>query len=127
MSAMRRGLVAGSAAAAIAVSACAKPAEDPQESQRREETSISLMKFNLRDLATAEDVYHKHSGTYVAAALLPNFVQTENVSVTVLAATRTGWSAVAHHPGTARTCAFFLGTAPPPIAGEPEGHPECTP
>ena len=46
-------------------------------------------------------------------------------TVTISAATGTGWSATSKNTATTKTCGIFVGSATPPVTGEAEGAPTC--
>ena len=93
--------------------------------------AISAMKADLRNLVSAEESYFADYTVYTSSlpnlqnAPNPYFRGSEPVSIILGPATATGWSATAAHPASTRTCAVFVGTATPPLAGMNEGEPRC--
>jgi len=90
---------------------------------------LSLMKGDLRNLATAQEAYSGDNGAYYggavpAAALV--YSPSVGVTITVVEATASGWSATATSPQIPRTCAIFFGSAAPLAPATVEGRVACT-
>jgi len=94
-------------------------------------TAMSVMKGDLRNLATAQEGYYGDNNVYYngplpAAALLYN--PSQGVTITINNADNTGWAATASYPSiTPRTCALFQGSVSPPAPATVEGQVACTP
>ena len=94
-------------------------------------TAMSVMKGDLRNLATAQEGYYGDNNVYYggalpAAALLYN--PSQGVTITVNNADNTGWAATASYPSiTPRTCALFQGSVSPAAPATVEGQVACTP
>ena len=94
-------------------------------------TALSVMKSDLRNLATTQEGYYGDNNVYYngplpAAALLYN--PSQGVTITITNADNTGWAATASYPSiTSRTCALFQGTVSPPAPATVEGQVACTP
>jgi hypothetical protein len=92
------------------------------------------MKSDLRNAATAQEGYFADNQTYLSGtatniagvatplAAMGNYTPSSGVTVTFTASAGTGWSAVATHNATTKTCAVFIGVAavaPATVDGEP--------
>ena len=103
--------------------------------------AMAIMRADLHSLVNAQESYFADHASYarrveaLRAAALPYVPDSFDV-VTLTAASDSGWSATARRaipPARARTagaaslktCGIFVGRAPPPLAGEPEGEPRC--
>jgi prepilin-type N-terminal cleavage/methylation domain-containing protein len=115
----------------------------PKFANTKEKAYLASMKSDLKNLATAEEGHFADNQAYLAgtasniggvagtglknAAGTEIFVPSAGVTVTVTAAapaagTAAGWSAVASHSATSKTCAMFINVAavaPATIDGEP--------
>jgi type IV pilus assembly protein PilA len=102
----------------------------PKFSNSKERAIVSQMKSDLRNMVTAQESYFSDAHTYyngpIPAAGLA-YGPSGNGVVALLNVTATGWAATASNPGTARTCAIFMGTATPPAPAATEGLVACTP
>ena len=103
----------------------------PKFASTKEQAYLSNMKSDLRNLATAQEVYSgDNNGAYYNGAV-PNAALVYNPSASVTIAlsnvTATGWGATAQVPGmTLRTCAIYLGTGGPLGPATIEGLIACT-
>ena len=98
----------------------------PKFARTKEKAYVASMKADLRNLASAEEVYAMgNAGAYFPAATgvtnapadsvkAPGYAPTTGVSVDILAPVSGGWSATATHVSTNRTCGIFMGSASPP-------------
>ena len=98
----------------------------PKFANTKEKAYVAAMKSDLRNLVTAEESYFADNVTYTTSTTNMNFGPSTGVTVTVGAATGTGWSATAKHNATSKTCGIFVGSATAPISGANEGEPKCT-
>jgi hypothetical protein len=75
------------------------------------------MRYDLRNLATAQEAYFTDYQLYAASiSVLGNRIQlSTNVSVEIDSATSTGWGATATHTQTSRSCII----ASSPTGGTP--------
>jgi type IV pilus assembly protein PilA len=89
----------------------------PKFSATKEQVYVSEMKSDLRNMATAQEVYSADNSVYYngpvpAASLL--YKPSPGVTITLQNVTVTGWGATASVPGlTPRTCAIYQGTGGP--------------
>ncbi len=96
----------------------------PKFASTKEKAYLAAMKSDLRNGATAEEGYFADYQTYlsgtatnkagVATPLTPmgDYTPSPEITVTFTATAGTGWSAVATHSATTKTCAIFIGVAP---------------
>ncbi len=113
----------------------------PKFAATKEKAYLASMKSDLRNLATSEEGYFADNTAYatMTATNLPPaaaapwivggvnlFTPSSGVSITATAVAG-GWSAIATHSSTAKTCAIFVGTAPAVAPATTEGEPKCTP
>ena len=101
----------------------------PKFSATREKAYVAAMKADLRNLATAQDLYYANDNDgngetdYTYSAALPaDFSESEGVTVTVGGADQEGWSATATHAALAGVgCAVFYGSGANAAAATPGG------
>ncbi len=89
--------------------------------------NAASLRADLRNLASAQEAYfHEHSWYTTDTAAL-TLKGSPGVQLTILDATRGGWSARATHPQSyPLTCTIFAGFVPtPPVPGDPEGVVTC--
>jgi prepilin-type N-terminal cleavage/methylation domain-containing protein len=102
----------------------------PKFRNSKERAIISQMKSDLRNMVTAQESFIADAATYYNGPV-PSptmaYGPSQNVTVTLSNVTNTGWSAVATSTSTTRTCAIFIGTAPPPVPATTPGVAACTP
>jgi prepilin-type N-terminal cleavage/methylation domain-containing protein len=101
----------------------------PKFSTTKGQAYLSLMKGDLRNLATAQEAYSGDNGTYYggavpAAALV--YSPSVGVTINIVVATASGWSARATTPQTSRVCSIYLGSAPPLGPATVEGRVGCS-
>ena len=93
----------------------------PKFSATREKAYFAAMKSDVKNLASQQEIYYSDNYLYIPDASALGFSQSEGVTVTIGAATGTGWSASSSHSGTTQTCAVFYGdaaaVAPATVAG----------
>ncbi len=72
----------------------------------RERALVATMKYDLRNVATAQEAYFVDFQLYApSTAVLGNRLRVStNVSVTIDSATGSGWGATATHSQSARSC-----------------------
>ena len=86
----------------------------PKFSATREKAYYAAMKSDLKNLASQEEIFYADGYTYSTDLGALGFSESEGVTVTVGAATATGWSAVATHAALAsQGCAIYYGDATP--------------
>jgi prepilin-type N-terminal cleavage/methylation domain-containing protein len=84
----------------------------PRFNHMKQRANVATMQTALKNLGQAEETYFAEHGVYTAALDSLNFTPSADMTLTVLEATNTGWSATITHPtAVPRKCAFFLGTA----------------
>jgi len=91
----------------------------------KERAHLVSMKSDLRNLVTAEEAYASAGAGYTTTLSALSFGTSPAVTVTIVAADSTGWSATATHNATTRTCGIYMGTGTPPMAGANAGEALC--
>lgn len=101
----------------------------PKFSATKEKAYVAKMKSDLRNLATAQEAYYYDNSTYYSGAV-PGpglaFDPSSGVLIVLSGVTATGWAGRATHlqaPG--RSCALFVGTAPPVAPATTDGEVAC--
>jgi type IV pilus assembly protein PilA len=86
----------------------------------KEKAYVTTMKSDLRNLATAEGIYFADYQTYTTSLATAQYKTSAGVTVTIGAATSTGWSATASHGSTSKTCTLTYGSG-----SATDGQPVC--
>jgi prepilin-type N-terminal cleavage/methylation domain-containing protein len=109
----------------------------PKFASTKEKAYLASMKSDLRNGATAEEgffadnqVYSGGTGKNLAGVATPiaamgNFTPSAGVTITFTPTGGTGWSAVASHSATTKTCSIYIGVAAVAPATV-DGEPKCT-
>ena len=95
----------------------------PKFANTKEKAYVAAMKSDLRNMATAQESYFADNQTYTTSLTAMNFNPSVGVTVTVGAASGTGWKASTTHSATTKTCEIGFGSDT--IAGVPEGSVHC--
>jgi prepilin-type N-terminal cleavage/methylation domain-containing protein len=93
----------------------------PRFANTKGKANVAAVKSDLRNLANAQEAYFYQHSTYAPNLALLNLNQSPGVTLTLVEATATGWSASAVHPAAVPvTCAVYYGTAAavPPATAE---------
>lgn len=102
----------------------------PKFGSTKERAYLAKMKSDLRNLATAQESYLGDNQVYYGGAI-PNaaisFTPSTGVTVTMVTATASGWSATTAFTGTPKTCALSYGSAAPIAPATAEGLIACDP
>ncbi len=91
----------------------------PKFSNTRERAYIAAMKTDLRNLAVAQEAHSAENGTYYTGAIPDpgfNFAVSQGVSITLSNVSTGGWSALATHGATDKTCSIYYGSLAVPLA-----------
>ena len=102
----------------------------PKFSNSKERAIISQMKSDLRNMVTAQESYFSDAATYYNGPLpgpAMAYGPSQNVTIALSNVTATGWAAVASSTSSSRTCAIYIGAAPPPAPATSPGVTACTP
>ena len=106
----------------------------PKFSSTKEKAYLASMKSDLRNLATTQEGYFAEHQVYVGGTAtnrgttqtpLEGFVPSAGVQVVAGATGGTGWSAIASHSQTTKTCSIFIGVSAVSPATV-DGEPKCT-
>jgi type IV pilus assembly protein PilA len=101
----------------------------PKFANGKERAIVTSMRGDLHNLLAAQEGYFSNANTYYNGPLpgtLP-YNTSAGVTVTLSGVTAAGWAATATHFATSRSCAIFVGSAPPPPPATAEGQIACTP
>ena len=88
----------------------------PKFGKTREKAYFKAMMSDLRNMQAQQEVYYSNPAnnyTYSSStANLPDFAQSQGVTVSVSTAGQTGWGATSSHAALAatQTCAVYVGT-----------------
>ena len=102
----------------------------PKFGNGKERAMVSAMRSDLHNLVTAQEAFFTNGLVYYNGPVPdPSFTYnvSENVSITLVNVSASGWGATATHSGSTRTCAVFVGTGGPVAPAVQEGIPTCTP
>jgi serine/threonine protein kinase len=94
--------------------------------EAREDAMIAAEKNDLRRLVSAQESHWAGHQTYTGDPDALDFKPSPGVTITLLSAGNTGWSASSRHNATTAWCGIFVGAAASPVAGASEGEPLCT-
>jgi type IV pilus assembly protein PilA len=103
----------------------------PKFSNTKEKAVVSAMRSDLRNLASVQETHWVQNAIYYGGVIpdLANFAYqpSQSVTVTLVSATASGWSAQASAPGlTGQTCVIYYGDAPPIPPATVDGAVACT-
>ncbi len=101
----------------------------PKFANTREKAYVSSMKSDLRNLATAEEIYYSDNNnfTYTSDLGALEFAPSAGVTVAIISPTSTGWAATTTHSGTSKTCGIYYGGAAQQAPATQPGVVACTP
>jgi len=97
----------------------------PKYQNIREKAWLAGMKSDLKNLVTAQEAYFADHVTYATTMSNLNVAGSSGNTLTITAATGTGWAATSSSPQTLKTCGVYVGSATPPFTGQAEGAPTC--
>jgi hypothetical protein len=83
------------------------------------------MEYDLRNLVNAQDAYFLDNTSYTTSASALKYLPSYGVTVTIGAATATGWSATSKHFDSQVICGVYAGSAATPIPGATKREPAC--
>jgi prepilin-type N-terminal cleavage/methylation domain-containing protein len=98
----------------------------PRFGKMKQKANVANMQTALKNLGQAEETFFVEHGTYTSSIDSLNFQPSGELTLTVLEATNTGWSATISHPqAMPRMCAFYLGSATPVPPATNQGSLAC--
>jgi prepilin-type N-terminal cleavage/methylation domain-containing protein len=98
----------------------------PKFNTMKARANFAAMKTALKNLGQAEEAFFADHGEYSASLDSLNFKPAPEMTLTVVEASATGWSATIQHPqALPHRCAFFLGTAAPLAPASAQGALGC--
>jgi len=99
----------------------------PKFANTREKAFLASMKSDLRNLATAEEMFLFDSLFYTNSLVaLKSFRPSTGVTLTINEATGGGWSATTTHDVSTKKCYLFYGSAAPVGTATQEGKITCS-
>ena len=102
----------------------------PRLTSARDRAFVATMQSDLRNLATQQEIYYADNLAYSDSAAAMGFASSDRVTVTIVEASATGWSATAAHAAFEQGdgCSVYYGTAGPTTLGAPSapGEIACT-
>jgi prepilin-type N-terminal cleavage/methylation domain-containing protein len=99
----------------------------PKFGNTREKAFLASMKSDLRNLATAEEMFLFDSLFYTNSLVaLKNYRPSAGVTLTINEATGGGWSATTTHNASTKKCYLFYGSAAPIGTATQEGKINCS-
>ena len=98
----------------------------PKFASTKGKAHFAAMKSDLHNLATAQESYFYEKNAYAPSIALLNVAASQGVTLTIVEATTSGWSATAVHPATVPvSCALYYGTATPIAPATEPGKVAC--
>jgi type IV pilus assembly protein PilA len=98
----------------------------PKFENTKGKANAAALKSDLHNLSTAEEAYLFDTGVYTADKSLLHYNSSPGVTVEIVTATASGWSARATHPSSyPLTCAIFGGAVTPLAPATIEGLIGC--
>ena len=98
----------------------------PRYNNTKGKTFAASMKSDLHNLATAQEGHFYETQAYSGSLATLKLKPSPGVSITLVEATASGWSATATHGGASpMTCGIFYGNAAPVAPATAEGIVSC--
>ena len=103
----------------------------PKFANTKEKAVVTAMRSDLRNLAGVQETHWVQNASYYGGVIpdVVNFAYrpSQSITVSVVSATASGWSAQASAPGlTGQTCVIYYGDAPPIAPATVDGAVACT-
>ncbi|HYV98770.1 MAG TPA: prepilin-type N-terminal cleavage/methylation domain-containing protein [Gemmatimonadaceae bacterium] len=98
----------------------------PKFQNSKGKANAAALKSDLHNLATAEEAYMYDNASYASNISSLSLNRSPGVTITIVTATASGWSARATHPASyPLTCAIFVGSVAPLAPATIEGLIGC--
>ena len=98
----------------------------PRFNSIKQKANVAKMQAALRNLGQAEETYFAEHSAYTDVVDSLNIQPAPEMTLTVIEATSTGWSASITSPlALPRKCSFFLGNAAPVAPATSQGSLAC--
>ncbi len=91
----------------------------------RQTAIMAGVRSDLRYLVGVQELYFADHESYAPSLDVLDFSPSTRVTFALLAASDSGWSAVAIHSAVSGWCTVFVGAVDPPIPDAVEGEPAC--
>ena len=89
----------------------------PKWQTTKGKANTAALKSDLRNLTVAQESFFYENQSYTTDPNALNFRSSQNVALTFVAATGSGWSATATHAvASPTTCGVFYGSVAPPLS-----------
>jgi len=98
----------------------------PKYNEVKERAVIAAMQSDLRKLSSKQELHHAEFSTYTSDLTAMDFIESQDVTVSIGEATVRGWSAQANHPNTDVSCAMYFGNAAQVAPASQPGLLACT-
>ena len=126
MKSRRRGFTLIELVVVVTVTGMLAAIAIPRFNNMKQKANVATMQTALKNLGQAEETFFAEHGVYTAALDSLNFTPSAEMTLVVVEATNTGWSATITHPlAVPKKCAFFLGTAAPVTPATNQGSLAC--
>ena len=98
----------------------------PRFADTKGKANVAAVKSDLANLAREQEAYFSEHSAYAPNLALLRTTPSPGVTLTLVEASGTGWSATAVHPAAVPvTCAVYYGTAAPVAPATTEGSVAC--
>jgi type IV pilus assembly protein PilA len=99
----------------------------PKFAMTKGKSYTASIKSDLKNVATAQEAYFYENNTYSPNGSDLNFNGSPGVTITIVSATASGWSATAWHQAASPIeCGLYMGAAPALSGATVEGVIGCT-
>ena len=125
MTAARRGLTTARTVVAVVVLGAALAVAIPWLASRTSKADVAAARADLQELVKAQESWFYERAAYAPDVAALKVAPSDGVTLTVVEATATGWSATAVRSGPRAVCAVFFGAARPVPPATAAGQIAC--
>lgn len=97
----------------------------PKFTDSKSRAYVTSQRSDLANLAMQEELFYNSGHVYGLTAAQVDITPSAGVTLSILEATGSGWSAKTSHNGTTTTCSVFYGTATPVAPATQPGEIDC--
>lgn len=97
----------------------------PKFTDSKSRAYVTSQRSDLSNLAMQQELFYNSGQVYGLTAAQVGVTPTTGVTLSILEATGSGWSASTSHAGTTTSCAVFYGTATPVAPASQPGVIDC--